>query len=47
LQRRLWAIAIERKASRKEMDPIAERLGRLWRSLGRGKKKRDYKDEDS
>jgi IS605 OrfB family transposase len=25
------------------MDPVAERLERLWRSLGRGEKKRDYR----
>jgi hypothetical protein len=31
-------IAIGRKASRGEMDPIAERLGRLWRSLERGRR---------
>jgi hypothetical protein len=29
------------------MDLVVERLEMLWRSLGRGKKKRDYKDEDS
>jgi hypothetical protein len=38
-----WAIAIGRRVPRGEMDPIARRLGRLWRSLGRGEKKRYYR----
>jgi transposase len=40
LQRRHWAIAIGRRVSRGEMDPIAERLGRLWKSLRRERRKR-------